>query len=235
LAKITVSGQELMSAWTKWVNPYKLLLGDFPGRLFCCDEVEQDGRVLAALISRVPKLYCEIGSGSGNHMLELGRREPDALICGFEVRYKRAVRTIQKAQAQNIGNVIVLRTKGEAIDQFFPASSLDGVFVNFPDPWNKGKWKKHQVLGAEFLKKMDLVLKPQGFISVKSDHQEYVNCFLEEVELQGLFAAAQRSEDLYSSEYLGQNIPTEFEDLFRSKSMPIHYVRLVRTNIRGKQ
>ena len=213
----------------RWINPYRLRIDSFPGRLFPFDEAEKEQLVLAELQLQSAEIYCEIGSGSGNHAIELARRNPQAKIFGFEIRYKRAVRTIEKAQRQGIDNVYVLRIEGEEAGKLFAKHSIDGVYVNFPDPWDgKKKWKKNQVLGKKFLLLWRELLKPEGIISVKTDHQEYFREFLSEVKTSGFFHIVEESSDLYASPYLQGNISSEFENLFCSKGMPVYYVKLLK-------
>jgi len=214
--------------FSKWINPYRLLLNEYPGRLFCFDDFAGDSSSISALAAQSGEVYCEIGSGSGNHMLEFAFRRPAAAIFGFEIRFKRAVRTIQKAQARQIEHVYVLRIKGELIDRVFPAQSLAGVFVNFPDPWDRKKWQKHQILNEKLLCQMARLLAAAGFLSIKTDHPGYLERFIELVSKQGVFTPVEYTRDLYGSDYLAGNIPTEFENLFRSKNTPICYAKLIR-------
>ncbi len=213
----------------RWENPYKQRLTQHPGRIFCFDDFDADRRAVSMLCGGRSHIYGEIGSGSGNHMLALAVRHPDALFFGFEVRYKRAVRTIEKAQVLGVHNVFVCRTQGEFIDRIFAPAQLSGIYVNFPDPWDgKKKWKKNQVLNLDFLSRSDALLHESGFISIKTDHAGYFREFLRTVEDHGTFIPERRTEDLYTSKHIEGNIPSEFENLFRKKCMPICYTRLIR-------
>lgn len=211
----------------RWQNPYKLRLAEFPGRLFTFNsDFEKDTAEVRSLAKDGGFTLCEIGSGSGAHMLELAQKNPGARVFGFEIRYKRAVRTIEKAQRDNIPNAYVLRIKGEAIAEIFPERSVRGVYVNFPEPWDKLKRQKHRVLNTAFLQRMEQVLQQDGFISIKTDHPSYFASFREDVIEHAGFRIEAESNDLYASPYAADNIPTEFERLFRYQQLPIHFLYL---------
>ncbi len=208
-----------------WINPYKARIDQYPGKLFTFDDFEQDCAAVAKLLC-ADKIYCEIGSGSGKHTIGLASREPDAQVFGLEIRYKRAVRTIEKSEVAGLSNLYVLRTKGEGIEQIFPAQSLDGIFVHFPDPWAKERWHKHRILGPTLLDTLPILLKPKGFLQVKTDHHEYFASFMEGLASDDRFFVRHWSDNLYKSEFLSENIPSEFECLFRDKGQPICFARV---------
>ncbi len=213
-----------------WGNPYREIVDSFPGRLFCADDFQKDCSEIDDICSRADELFVEIGSGSGAHLLEVARRAPRAACIGFELRYKRSVRTIQKAQLANIDNVYVFRTRGELLGDVFQGRAIDGVFVNFPDPWEKLKRRKHRVLGVNFLNLMSNMLARDGFISVKTDHLEYYRSFLADVRGDSRFHIVEETEDLFASKYAEATIPTEFEALFRKKNEAIKYVLIHRSD-----
>ena len=206
-----------------WINPYKKIVGDFPGTLFPFMDEGFERGLLRKRCSAHNEIYVEIGSGSGHHLITLAQRKPNALVIGIELRYKRAVRTVQKAQKASLSNLIVLRTNARSVNELFPPSSLSGVYVNFPDPWQKIKRRKNRVLSPDFFNHISELLKSDGFISFKTDHREYFESTLEHQAIYNHFSLAEKTSDLYRSEYLKDNISTEFEMLFHHKGLPINY------------
>ena len=219
--------QSELKSQSSWVNPYRELLGDFPGKIFCFDDARDTDRV-RELVRQAKAVYCEIGSGSGKHAILLGQREQHAQVFGFELRYKRAVRTVQKAVHASVDNVYVLRTHGELLAEIFPEGSVAGVFVNFPDPWEKAKRRKHRILSSALLNDAARVLTPEGFLSAKTDHLEYFRSFHAEACTDARFSISEQTEDLYSSTWIHNNLPTEFESLFIRQGLPICYLKLIR-------
>lgn len=206
-------------------NPYRGRAAEFPGRLFNFPEGEADINISEQL-GRFGKTYLEFGSGSGGHLIERALLQPDAGFWGFELRFKRAVRTVEKSQVRGAENVFVLRTKAESAGNFFPERSISGIYVNFADPWAKQKQHKHRLMNEQLLDSAHRLLLPEGFLSVKTDHEEYFDYFLERAERDDRFSVQEFSRDLHKSDYVSDNVMTEFEKLFTSKDMPVFYVRL---------
>lgn len=218
-----------MSKARSWVNPYRAKLQNYQGRIFSLEEeVKEVSADIESLLANSTESFCEIGSGSGNHLVELGRRHPEASVFGFEIRYKRSVRTIEKADATGVENVYVLRMPAEHIEEVFPAQSLARVYVNFPDPWAKRRQWKHRVLSAQFLDSMHRLLTEKGIVSVKTDHDEYFAYFLEILRADKRFACFAETTDYLKSEYCKDNIETEFEMLFKHKGEKINFLSFSR-------
>ena len=175
--------------------------------------------------AQVSGIVVELGSGSGQHLITQARTHPEVLFIGFELRFKRAYRTAEKAERLGIKNLLVLQHDARSLGDLFPQKSLAGVYINFPDPWSKRQWLKHRMLTLEFLGVLASRLQPGGFFSYKTDHRE---CFDAVVEaLPHLpFETTLLTRDLYSEGDLSDNVPTEFEGLFRSQNLPIHHLRL---------
>ena len=223
----TPEGQQYK--FRRWTNPYIDKSATKPGYLlpFLTEEVsDQDIVDFREKISGFSRIVVELGSGSGGHLISLAARDPGAIHLGFELRFKRAVRTAEKAAQRDLHNLLVLRTTAFNLGNFLPEQCIDAVYVNFPDPWAKKRWKKHRMLNNDFIVTLHKLLKPQGFLSYKTDHLEYFDEVVELVTKLGIFSVEKFTKDLYSSPYLLGNTPTEFEKLFRSKDLPVLFTEL---------
>jgi tRNA (guanine-N7-)-methyltransferase len=209
------------------MNQYKQKVLEFQNNVFRFEDINV-GRELISKATKSSPIICELCSGSGNHLVELAKREGDSeakVFIGFELRFKRVYRTIEKAKSGNVGdNVFVLNCRCELINELFPERSLDGVYINFPDPWEKRRQKKHRLLSQEFLEKLALRIKPGCFFSFKTDHREYFESVLALLNSIKGFKIIRQTTDLYNSEYLAENITTEFEAMFLRENCPICYV-----------
>lgn len=210
-----------------WINKYIPLADQYPDTLANAERdkfSERNKQQFQARAQNFSKICLEIGSGSGAHLLEQAVRHPDELWVGIELRYKRAVRTIQKAEQQCLNNVFIFRGRAEQAQNLFERESINRIYVNFPDPWEKARWKKHRILSLNFLKQIYPLLKSDGLLSFKTDHAEYFHHALQTIENSGLFETIWLSQDLHCENWERPNVMSEFEMLFKSKGLPVHLV-----------
>ncbi len=220
----------------RWVNPYVHKLGKVSSSVVGSDRPalsEDEVSRLRERLATASRAYVELGSGSGIHLIEQANRHRDALWVGFELRFKRVVRTAEKALERGIENLLVVRTDALTIQEILPPQSLDGVFVNFPDPWDKRRWKKHRLLGEESIKHVHALLKPGGKLSFKTDHRGYFEDVLSSIHSGGLFDLDTVSLDLHRSELVSDNVVTEFEQLFVNQGLPIFCLKASRAGTSG--
>lgn len=226
------------------VNPYASRLLDFPGLIFPCFDLTKDLEDFKMMILNEPRnIYVEFGSGSGGHLIEFAKRNTGSLCLGFEIRFKRAVRTIEKAQEQGINNIIIFRGKGELVPDIFKANRISGIFINFPDPWEKKRWLKHRILTSNIISKFSPLLENEGFLSIKTDHKEYFQTFIEDIknskilsdmnlQIREEFSNLPRVSTIKDHNLRDSlisnfaDIESEFEKLFRSQNKDIGYCRL---------
>lgn len=146
---------------------------------------------------------------------------------GFELRFKRIFRTVEKGEQRGLKNILCVQGDAATLHQFFPPQSLDGIYVNFPDPWDKPRWRKHRLLSSEFFLSIHPLLKPGSFFSFKTDHEEYFDKVTKVLEGLPCFVRTKYSRNFHKSEYLTNNIMSEFESLFTSKGLPVYSLEVV--------
>ena len=210
-------------------NPYIHKLSSFPNKIFDIGTKILSEKVKSQLITNLGRTnIVEIGSGSGGHIIELAAKNPGLNVFGFEIRFKRTVRTIEKANLLNLNNLFMIRGKAEFINQIFEPNTIDALYINFPDPWEKKSWLKNRIIQPHNLEIFYKLLSEQGYVSFKTDHLEYFQSARKLFEDSKYFKIIETTEDLYQSEYLEKNIPTEFERLFLSQGLKINYLKAVK-------
>ncbi|RMG41288.1 MAG: tRNA (guanosine(46)-N7)-methyltransferase TrmB [Candidatus Dadabacteria bacterium] len=216
----------------RWVNPYLAKINSLPDILLSSDDnfnlSTAQHSLLSSKLRDYPSIFCELCSGSGGHLIKQAKKSPQALFVGFELRYKRSFRTAEKAKKEGLRNLIVLRCDARTIDKYIPAETLSGVYLNFPDPWDRLRWEKHRLLSREFLLKLYELLKPGGFFSYKTDHRERFKEALGWIESLEGYRLEFKSFDLHADTDFQDNVTTEFEELFRSKKVPVNYLYAVK-------
>ena len=169
-------------------------------------------------------LVVDLGCGSGNFCRAYASEFPEKNFVGMELRFKRLVKAAKKYKKRGLTNVRLIRSMAEGIADWFPAGSVEKVHVNFPDPWAKKKQKKHRLVQPGFLDELHQVLEDKGRFVFKTDHQEYFRTAYEWLKEDERFNVVHHTEDLHSTDIF--NLYTEFEELFKSKGLPVYYVEL---------
>jgi tRNA (guanine-N7-)-methyltransferase len=211
-----------------WENRYMRLVDSKPGIIV--SEVERDvtpelQQQLRSKRAAFPKVFVELGCGSGMHLLKLAALHPDTLCVGFEMRFKRAFRTGEKAEELQLPNVLVIRGDARRVQDLFEDGSVDGFFINYPDPWAKRRWRKNRLLSESLLDTLHRLLVSGGLLRYKTDHHEYFASVLPNFTT-SRWRITRETRDLINSQYIGSNIPTEFEQLFRSQALALCMVEV---------
>ena len=172
------------------------------------------------------RVHIEIGCGSSRYLIRWAIENPQDFFIGLELRYKRLVLAAKKIHKQNIRNIILLRERGEFLDEYFTHKSIDCLHINFPDPWSKKAKRKHRILTTEFLTKIHPYFCSGGELRFKTDHLEYFKSVTQILKELDFYSIDQHTGDLHKSSYNKENILTEFEMLFKSKEdPPIGYLK----------
>ena len=171
-------------------------------------------------------LYAEIACGKGGFITELARRNPDAFYIGFEKVPDVIVMAMEKIKNAGLSNVVFVCGDAEALPDIFEEGELDGLYLNFSDPWPKKKHAKRRLTYIGFLEKYRYILKDGGKIFFKTDNRPLFDFSLEQFELANI-PLSDVTNDLHNSVYEADNIHTEYEDNFSAKGFTIN--RLVGT------
>ncbi len=215
------------------VNPFLSELFNYPGLIFPGFNIDEDINLLRTQFDKYEDIILEFGSGSGEHLIGLALLFPKSLVIGFEIRFKRAVRTLEKAQLNGITNLRVFRGRADTAPKIFESQTskninkerkISQIYINFPDPWEKKRWLKHRILTKDSINLYLPLLKPDGIFSIKTDHEEYFDSFMKELSTMSV-NILELTKDLNNSDFPSANIKTEFEQLFRSQNKKINYVR----------
>lgn len=169
----------------------------------------------------------EIGTGSGNFIKELALRNPNKNFIGLELRFKRLCLAADKCRKNNLTNVLLLRKRGEELEEFIGINEIDEMYINFPDPWEGNE--KNRIIQTKLFNTLEKIMKIDGKLFFKTDHDIYYKDVLELVDGLEKFKVIYHTDDLHSSEKAINNIKTEFEQLFLNKHKKnINYIEIMR-------
>lgn len=208
-------------------NPYMVKLVDYPEYILYDSELMNSYKSNwnELIFKNTNPIYLEIGSGSGNFATQIALKYPNRNHLALEIRFKRLVLSANKATKQKLTNVKFLRRRAEDISKFIGYAEIDGIYINFPDPWEKNE--KNRVLQAKFFNELDKILKISGIVYFKTDHDKYYSDILTLISELDNYEVIYHTSDLHKSSKATNNIRTEFEDLFICKhNKNINYIEI---------
>jgi len=116
-------------------------------------------------------IVLELGCGKGEYTVALAKQNPHINYIGIDIKGARFWRGAKTATEENLTNVAFLRTQIELIDLCFLENEVSEIWITFPDPQIKFTRLVHRLTNLTFLKKYHKILKPKGFIHLKTDSE----------------------------------------------------------------
>ncbi len=172
------------------------------------------------IFGRRAPLYVELGTGKGDFISQIAAREPQHDFIGIEAEQEVLYRAAVKVAALALTNVRLLVFDIKNLAELFEPGEIDGLYLNFCDPWPKKRHLKRRLTYREFLATYRSLLKPRGKLWFKTDNRPLFEFSLEEFAAAGL-AVADVSYDLHA-EARPDNIETEYERKFSGFGEKIH-------------
>ena len=125
-------------------------------------------------VSSYETVYLEIGSGKGQFITSLAKDNKTSLWIAMEVNINVCYRILEKKQEQNLDNLIVILGDANHILAYFEPHQIDGIFLNFSDPWPKAKHHKRRLTYPSFLKQYQTLLKKMPSFSFEPIIKTYL-------------------------------------------------------------
>ena len=209
----------------KILNKYIFMLNDYPDYIwYKKDEMNIQKDNWNEYFKNSNPICLEIGSGAGNFTVRMAEKFPDKNYIGLEIRFKRLVFSARKAEKRNLKNILFLRRKAEELAECFGENEISEVHINFPDPWDERL--KNRIISKKLLENLDIVLKKEGKIFVKTDHVGYYEDTLKLIEGSCEYKVIYHTDDFHNSDKSLENVKTEFEELFTLKEITTKYIEI---------
>lgn len=176
-------------------------------------------------------LFLEIGSGKGRFITSSASQNPDALFLAAEGLASVIIRGMVKSREMELDNIRFITTYINDMERDFAEGELDGIFMNFSDPWPKARHAKSRLTHKDRLLQYLKALKPGGFIRFKTDNDDLFDFTLEQIEEckeLANFDVTGLTRDLHASEFSKISPMTEYEEKFSSQGKNINYVSIRR-------
>ena len=133
-------------------------------------------------------LIVEIGFGRGDFTVKLAKENPDKKIIGFELSAISVEKLIKRVKKEGLKNVHCVRI--DAYWGFYlllKDSSVEKIYMNYPDPWFKKRHHKRRLTKEENLYIFARKLKENGEIRIRTDFKPFVDFTLEEAQKLSVF------------------------------------------------
>lgn len=149
--------------------------------------------------------YLEIGSGKGQFITSLSRKFSTHHYVALEVNMNVCYRILEKREEHKLQNLsIILGDANHILDYFFE-HVFEGIYLNFSDPWPKAKHHKRRLTSPKFLRMYQQLLKKDGFLQFRTDHEAFFEESL--IDLEQYFDTVDINRNLSISEHM-----TEYEE-----------------------
>lgn len=193
---------------------------------FYIDEPEEYKGKWKESFKKVQPIHMELGCGKGGFISKIAVDNPNInfiavdLIDAMLGLAKRKVEESYKEASREIDNVILARCDIERILNMMNENDVvDRIYINFCNPWPRGKHQKKRLTHTRQLEKYKTFLKPNGEIRFKTDDDGLFTSSLRYFEEAG-FNVVWKTYDLHS-ENVPDNIETEHEKMFTEQGIKI--------------
>ncbi len=172
-------------------------------------------------------LHLELGCGKGQFISTLAS-------CNLNINYiaidlvdamlglaKRNIEAVYREKNLEPNNVFITRFDIEIIPLILDKKDkVERIYINFCNPWPKGKHRKKRLTHTRQLEKYKTFLKPGGEIYFKTDDDDLFRASLGYLEESG-FTILEKTFDLHQEPIFENNIETEHEKMFSEQGIRI--------------
>jgi len=171
-------------------------------------------------------LVLELACGRGEYTVGLAKLFPKQNFVGVDVKGNRMFIGAKKCLSENIANAGFLRTQIEKLADYFATGEVDEIWITFPDPQLRVSKAKKRLTHPRFLRLYQQILKPGGFIHLKTDSPDLYLFTKKVAELYRL-AIVEDSDNVHNEAIVKEElkIKTHYESLDIAQSKKIHYLK----------
>lgn len=172
-------------------------------------------------------LYLELGCGKGGFISQIAVYNPDINFIAIDLvdamlgLAKRKIEEQYRLANRDIDNVYLTRYDIERINNILSKEDgIERIYINFCNPWPRGKHKKKRLTHTRQLEKYKEFLADGAKIYFKTDDDELFNESIGYFEACG-FKIEKCTYDLEKDINFWENIETEHEKMFKEEGIKI--------------
>lgn len=118
------------------------------------------------------KSYIEIGPGKGDFIISLASRYPELNFIVVELNKTIAGICLKKIDESNLKNIKLIADDFFKLKDKIKKESIEGIFLNFSDPWPKKRHEKRRLTSDNFIVVYSSILRNEGLIYFKTDNKD---------------------------------------------------------------
>lgn len=174
----------------------------------------------------------ELACGRGEYTVGLAARFPDKNFVGVDIKGERIWKGSTLALEQGLHNAVFLRAQIQMLEGFFAPGEIADLWLVFPDPRPRKRDVKRRLTNPTFLAMYRRLLRPDGYIRLKTDNTGLYEYTLETVSTMAGTHNLAHTDDLYNSSLQPEchDIRTNYEEKFALQGERIKYIRWQVTN-----
>ena len=206
--------------------------GELEASKFYIDNPEEYKGKWQSLFGNSNPIHLELGCGKGGFISQLASSNPDINYLAIDMvdamlgLAKRNVEKVYSEKNMLIDNIYLTRFDIERILLILDDNDkIDRIYINFCNPWPRGKHRKKRLTHVRQLEKYRQFLKEKGEIYFKTDDDGLFNDSLLYFEQAG-FEIIEKTFDLKNSPNFWKNIETEHEKMFMEQGIKIKAVKV---------
>ena len=208
--------------YKKWARP------ELEASKFYIDEPELlKGKWKSKFKNSKQPLHLELGCGKGQFISKLAVENLDINYIAIDLvdamlgLAKRNIESEYKENNIEPENVLITRFDIERINLILDKQDeIERIYINFCNPWPKGKHRKKRLTHSKQLEKYKQFLKSGGEIYFKTDDDGLFESSLIYFEDSG-FQIIAKTYDLHNEPLFEKNIETEHEKMFSEQGINI--------------
>ena len=171
-----------------------------------------------ALFGNYAPLELEVGCGSAEFLCALAAKEPAVNFVGVDLARRPLEKGAEIAASMKLENLRLLNGNFTQMYPLLEPLSLRRVYVHFPDPNTRPKFRRRRIITPAFLEAMHTALVPGGTLSVMTDHEAFF------LEMLALLEADCRFEKTHAERYLvgfEPEVKSRFQRTWERHGLPI--------------
>lgn len=173
------------------------------------------------------ELVLELACGRGEYTVGLAAQDPARNFIGVDVKGSRIWYGSSVAMEKGLDNAAFLRTRIDLLDLHFADHEVSEIWIIHPDPRPKDRDEKRRLTHPRYLDKYKQLLKPGGWLRLKTDNDLLFSYSLEVLGSYPGVSELVFTHDLYQSplweEHFG--IKTRYEKKFTEEGLTIKYLK----------